>query len=151
MSKVNPKPTEKYVQTEYVTADKLVRHYGVSALSEIPNNESYRYEDYVEQANKLTEAVLYRYLDKLPMDVTDEARIYAESLAMSYAKWLKAVDDGANNAQGLKELWEQFRDSLVETLKSQPKDANKRILMGTTKPLGFPPYSQTGPGFVDIL
>ena len=55
MSKVFPPVSSAYVPTEYVTADKLVRHFAVDGIDSLPEGEDARYRNYAAQANKATE------------------------------------------------------------------------------------------------
>ncbi len=150
MSKVDPPPTAPYVPTSYVTADQIVQHYGVANVAALPTAEQFRYNDYALQANKQTETVIYKYIDTLPLKATDEARTYAEGMALYYALWLKQADDGANNVPAMKELWEGFRDNLIKVLKSQPKNATTRTMVSNGYPDVIIPYSQSY-GLSDIL
>ena len=150
MSKVFPPVSSAYVPTEYVTADKLVRHFAVDGIDSLPEGEDARYRNYAAQANKATETSIYKYIDTIPLPITDEARTYAEGMAFWYALWLKAIDDGAGNVTGLEKLWMQFRDDLIKVFQSQPKQSTKRSMV--SKDFGdlATPYSQSY-GLSDIL
>ena len=150
MSKVVPPPPTPYVPANFVTGDKIVKHYGVASISVLPTDEQQRYNDYADQANKQTETVIYRYIDTLPLAGNDEAQTYAEGMAFWYALWLKQADDGANNVPAMKELWEGFKAQLIEVFQSQPKGANTRRMVSNGYPDLVIPYSQSY-GLSDIL
>ena len=150
MSKIDPPPSAPYVPTSYVTADKIVQHYGVANVAALPTAEQFRYNDYATQANKQTETVIYKYIDTLPLAGNDEALTYAQGMAFYYALWLKQADDGANNITAMKELWEGFRDNLIKVLQSQPKGVNTRRMVSEGYPDVVIPYSQSY-GLSDIL
>lgn len=151
MSKVDPVAPTPYVAATFVSADTIVKHYGVTGgVTSLPTDEQQRYNDYALQANKQTETVIYRYIDKLPLAGNDEAQTYAEGMAFWYAIWLKQADDGANNVPAMKELWEGFKAQLIEVFQSQPKEANTRRMVSNGYPDLVIPYSQSY-GLSDIL
>jgi len=150
MSKVDPVPVGAFSPTDYITADDVVKHFGLANVAALPTSEQQRYNDYAAQANKATETVIYKYIDTIPLETNDEALTYARGMALYYALWLKQADDGANNITAMKEIWESYRDDLIKVLKSQPKGATTRRMVSN----GFPdlviPYSQSY-GLSDIL
>lgn len=150
MSKVFPPPSSSYTPTEYVTPTQIVKHFGVNSIDDIPTAEQQRYRDYAAQSNSMTEAVIYKYVDTLPLEITNEARTYASAMAFWYALWLKATDDGAPNVASLKEMWEGFRENLVKVFMAQPTGATKRTMVSKSYPDSVPPYSQSY-GLSDIL
>ncbi len=129
MSKIDPAPVGTYAPTTYVTGDQITAHYGVATVSLLPTSKQARYNDYAAQSNKATETVIYKYVDTLPLALTDEARTYANGMAFYYAIWLKQADDGATNVTTMKEIWESYRDDLIKVLKSQPKSATTRTMV----------------------
>ena len=139
-----------YVAFAWVTGDDIVKHFGVTAVAALPTNEQQRYNDYALAANKATETVIYKYVDELPLDSTDEARTYAIGMAFYYALWLKQADDGAVNTASMKAIWEGLRDDLIKTLQSQPKSATTRTLVSNGYGPTVVPYSQSY-GLSDIL
>jgi hypothetical protein len=149
MSKVSG-GADPYVAFSFVTGDDIVKHFGVSAVTALPTNEQQRYNDYALQANKATETVIYKYVDELPLDSTDEARTYAIGMAFYYALWLKQADDGAVNTASMKGIWEGLKEDLIKTLKSQPKSATTRTVVSNAYPDQVVPYSQSY-GLSDIL
>lgn len=150
MSKIDPPPVGTYAPTEFVTGDKIVQHYGIANVAALPSAEQFRYNDYAAQANKQTETVIYKYVDVLPLALTDEARTYANGMAFWYALWLKQADDGANNVPAMKELWEGFKAQLIQVFQSQPKGVNTRRMVSNGYPDLVIPYSQSY-GLSDIL
>jgi len=147
MSKVTPLPSSSYTPSIFVTADKIVQHFGITAVSALPTAEQARYNDYAASANKQTETVIYKYVDTLPLEITDEANTYAQGMAFYYALWLKSADDGAVNVTSMKEIWESQRDNLVITLQSQPKQATTRTMVSSGFSDTVMPYSQSMSGF----
>lgn len=149
-TKVDPPPAGAYVPTEYVTGDQIVQHYGITNVAALPTPEQTRYNNYASLSNKQTETVIYKYIDTIPLPITDEARTYAEGMALYYALWLKQVDDGANNVPAMKEMWETFKAQLIQVLQSQPKNVNTRRMVSNGYPDTVIPYSQSF-GLSDIL
>ena len=149
MSKT-PQTADPYVETSFVTGDNIVAHFGIANVAALPTAEQQRYNDYAAAANKQTETVIYKYIDTLPLDTKDEANTYAQGMAFYYALWLKASDDGAQNAATLKTVWEEQKDNLIKTLKAQPKDATIRTLCSESYEDQVVPYSQAY-GLEDIL
>lgn len=143
-------PDDPYTPYEFVTADQIVQHFGIDAVTDLPFAEQARYNQYAAQANKQTEATIYKYVDQLPLDSTDESRTYAEGMAFWYALWLKQSDDGANNVTALKDLWMGFKQDLISVFQSQPKLVTTRRMVSNGYPDSAPPYSQSY-GLSDIL
>lgn len=145
-----PQNTDPYVPTVYVTGDQITAHYGVATVSLLPTAEQARYNNYAATANKVTETTIYRYIDALPLEGEDEALVYAKGMAFYYALWLKQADDGANNVAAMKEIWEEQKVQLINTLKAQPTSATTRTMV--SNPYGdlAIPYSQSY-GLSDIL
>ena len=150
MSKVYPPVSSAYVPTEYVTADKIVRHFAVNGIDSLPEGEQARYENYAEQANKATDAVIYKYVDTLPLKITDEARTYAEGMAFWYSLWLKATDDGSTNYRELNKMWMRFEEDLIKVFQAQPKQATIRKVVSAGYSDLATPYSQSY-GLSEIL
>ena len=149
MTKVDP-TAGNYSPTSYVTPDEITGHFGVTSIDDLPTEKQQRYKDYALQANSQTEAVIYKYIDKLPLKENDEALLYAKSMAKWYAFWLKAADDGAPNVAQLKELWEGFKENLIKVFMSQPKQATIRHMVSDGYKDRVTPYSQSY-GLSDIL
>ncbi len=149
MSKT-PGIADPYVATTFVTGDDIVKHFGVTAVAALPTNEQQRYNDYALAANKATETVIYKYVDKLPLDTKDEANTYAVGMAFYYGLWLKQADDGAVNTESMKAIWEGLKEDLIKTLKSQPKSATTRTIVSEGYAARVIPYSQAY-GLEDIL
>lgn len=150
MSKVDPPVTSTYVPTTFVTGDQIVAHYGGTTVAALPTAEQARYTNYALLSNKQTETVIYKYVDTIPLPVTDEVRTYSEGMALYYAIWLKQIDDGANNAAAMKEVWEGFKNQIIQVLKAQPKGVNTRRMVSEGYPDLVIPYSQSF-GLSDIL
>ncbi len=146
-----PQTADPYVAFAFVTADEIVAHYGITGgVAALPTEEQQRYTDYATSANRQTETAIYRYIDSLPLDTKDEANTYAKGMAFYYALWLKQADDGANNTAQMKEIWEEQKKLLIETIKAQPKDSTTRTMVSNGYE-DFPiPYSQSY-GLSDIL
>lgn len=151
MSKVSPPPMSAYTPETFVTGDQIVQHFGITAVSSLPTAEQARYNDYAAAANKQTETVIYKYVDVLPLEETDEANTYAQGMAFYYALWLKQADDGAPNVSAMKEIWEGQRDNLIKVLQSQPKQATTRTMVSNGYKDDVIPYSQSFGGLSDIL
>ena len=150
MSKVYPPVSSAYTPTEYVTADKIVRHFAVNGIDSLPEGEQARYENYADQANKATEATIYKFVDTLPLKITDEARTYAEGMAFWYALWLKATDDGSTNYRELNKMWMRFEEDLVKVFQAKPTQSTIRSMVSNGYRDVATPYSQSH-GLSDIL
>lgn len=151
MSKVDPIPTSPFSPTTYVTGDQIVAHYGGTTVAVLPTAEQQRYTNYAALSNKQTETVIYKYIDTIPLAVTDELRTYAEGMALYYAIWLKQIDDGAPNVAAMKDIWETYKAQIIEVSKAQPKSSQTRRMVSNGFPDSVIPYSQTGGGLTDIL
>ena len=149
MSKVYPPATGTYSPTQFITGQNITAHFGTT-LTDLPTAEQQRYNDYATQANNSTEAIIYRYVDTIPLSISDEARTFAVHLALWYSLWLKATDDGAGNVASLLQAWEKFEERLITVLQSQPKQANTRRMVSNAFPDSVAPYSQSY-GLSDIL
>ena len=150
MSKVDPPVSGTYTPATYVTGDKIVKHFGIASVSVLPSAEQQRFNDYAEQANKTTDAAIYKYVDTIPLAINDEVLTYAGGMAFYYALWLKQADDGANNVTSMKELWEGFKADIIKVMQAQPKSANTRTMVSNGFPDTVIPYSQSY-GLSDIL
>ena len=151
MGKIDPEPIGAYSPTVYVTADKIVGHFGIASVSVLPTAEQPRYNDYASQSNLAIEGVVYRYIDTLPLAINDELKAYLEGAAFQYALLLKGTDDGANNVQALENIVKMVELNIIKVIKSQPKNANTRRMVSNGYTEDVFPYSQTGQGSQSIL
>ncbi len=138
------KETEPFTLTEYVTADKLVKGYGITGgVSSLPADEQQRYNDYVEQANLAVSAFLYKWADKLPLSTTTAEFSYSQGMALKYAKRLKQFDDGSRNSVNFDKLFLEDKEAIASVLKAKPSKVTTRRLISNGYGQRFPPYSQT--------
>lgn len=151
MSKIDPTPSGVYSPTIYVTADKIVQHFGITNLASLPVVEQPRYTNYATQSNLAIEGAIYRYIDTLPLATNDELKSYLEGMAFQYALLLKQADDGAENATALENIVKIVEANIIKVMQSQPKQVNTRSMVSDGYGDTVRPYSQTGPGFEDIL
>jgi len=150
MSKIDPPPVSAYVPTSYVSGDKITAHYGIATVSLLPTAEQPRYNNYASLSNLAIEGVVYKYVDKLPLPITDELRTYLEGMALQYALLLKQADDGANNVTALDNIVKAVEVNIIKVMQSQPKEANTRRMVSEGYPDEVIPYSQSY-GLSDIL
>lgn len=151
MSKIDPVPVGPYSPTVYVTGDTIVQHFGISNVAALPSAEQPRYNNYASQSNLAMEGVVYRYIDTLPLATNDELKSYLEGMAFQYALLLKGTDDGANNVTALENILKAVESNIIKVIQSQPKQATTRTMVSNGYKDVVKPYSQTGPGFEDIL
>ena len=150
MSKIDPTPTGPYTPTIYVTADKIVQHFGVASVSVLPSTEQPRYNNYASQSNTAIEGVVYKYIDTLPLATNDELKTYLDGMAFQYALLLKSADDGANNVTALENIVKTVEQNIIKVMKSQPKNVNTRRMVSNGFADDVIPYSQSY-GLSDIL
>ena len=150
MSKVDPPVAGTYTPTAYVTADEIVKHFGVNLVSDLPTLEQPRYNNYASQSNLAIEGIVYKYIDTIPLATNDELLSYIKGMAFQYALLLKGTDDGANNVTALKEILVAVEANIIKVMKSQPKEANTRRMVSEGYPDTVIPYSQSY-GVSDIL
>lgn len=145
--------TDGYKEQEYLTLTVLLKYYGMSddAILQMPENSSAKYQEWVNNANRTVESALYKYQDAIPLNENSESFTYAKSMALHWAQYEKAAEEGSPNAQAKKDLWKMDKEHLIETLKAQPQQATTRQVTGSSFPDSSPlPYSQSW-GAADIL
>lgn len=86
------------------------------------------YKDWVNNANRTVETVLYEYNDQIPLDKTSETFTYAKSMALHWAQYEKAADEGATNAKAKLKLWEMDKAHIIKTMKAQPQKTTARVV-----------------------
>lgn len=109
------------------------------------------YKDWVNNANRTVETALYKYNDKIPLDKSSETFTYAKSMALHWAQYEKAADEGAPNAKAKLKLWEMDKQHMIETMKAQPQKTTTRVVTSSDFTEGeVDLYSQTY-GVGDLL
>ncbi len=137
------KETQPFVLTQYVTADELVKHYGVTAgLTGLPADQQQRYNDYAQNANLAVSAFLYKWADKLPLTTGTAELAYAKGMAFKYGQRLKQFDDGSRNSVNFDTLFLEDKEAIASVLKAKPARVNTRRLVSKAYGSVFPPYSQ---------
>lgn len=144
------KEQSPFVLTEYVTAEQLVKHYGVATLGDLPTLQQQRYVDYALNSNREISSFLYKWVDALPLPTTGAAFQYASGMAFKYAQRLKQIDDGAINAEPFANLYLEDKEVIAKQLMARPENLNKRRIVSNGYPDEVIPYSQSY-GLSDIL
>ena len=134
----------------FVTSDQIVQHYGVNAVTDLPTLQQARYNNYATLSNRAIEGAIYKYIDELPLQSTDELRTYLQGMSLHYAILLKQADDGANNVTALDKIVQDVEARIIKVAQSQPKTATTRSMVSNGYPDTVIPYSQSY-GLSDIL
>jgi len=110
-----------------------------------------KYKDWVRNANNTVETALYKFNDQIPLDKLSESYAYAKSMALHWAQYEKAADEGSSNAKAKENLWKMDKAHLIETLKAQPQKVTQReVTASNFTDNEIHPYSQTY-GVGDLL
>lgn len=154
MSKVDDslKITE-YNAGAYLTLTEFLNYYGIKdeQIQTLPGATVTKYKDWVNNANTTVEKALYKYNDQIPIAKDSESFAYAKAMAMHWAQYEKAADEGSPNAKVKKELWQQDRELMIETLKAQPQKTTQReVTASNFTENELYPFSQTY-GVQDLL
>lgn len=131
MSKVPPSLKEtEYNAGAYLSLNEFLGHYGLTD-NEIENMEGalvIRWKDWVNNANRTVETALYKYNDNVPILKTSESWTYAKSMALHWAQYEKAADEGAPNTTAKKDIFKMDKEQLIESLKAQPQQTTIRAV-----------------------
>lgn len=124
---------DEYQAGAYLSLTRFLNYYGITddAIQALPGVIVTKYKDWVRNANRTVETTLYKYNDQIPLDKTNESFTYAKTMAMHWAQYEKAADEGSLNRKAKKELWEMDRDLLIQTLKAQPQKTTTRVVIGS--------------------
>lgn len=137
------KETVPFVLTEYVTADEIVKHYGITGgIVTLPTEEQQRYIDYALNSNRSVSAFLYQWADKLPLTEGTAELEYSKGMAFKFAQRLKQLDDGSRNSVNFDKLFLEDKATIANVLKAKPSRVTQRRLVSNGYNQVFPPYSQ---------
>lgn len=125
-----------------MSADELVKTYGIDSVASLPVNQQQRYKDYATDANVAVSAFLYKWADQIPLKADTAELTYSKRMAFKYAKRLKQVDDGSANVVSFDDLYKEDKDAIASVLKAKPARVNTRRLVSNGYNSTFPPYSQ---------
>ena len=154
MSKVDDtlKITE-YNAGAYLSLTEFLNYYGLdaAAIDALPGATVIKYKDWVNNANRTVETALYKFNDQIPLDKSSESFTYAKTMAMHWAQYEKAADEGSPNMKAKENLWKMDKIHLIETMKAQPqKSTIREVTSSRFEDDSLPPYSQTY-GVGDLL
>lgn len=147
MSKVDDslKITE-YNAGAYLSLTEFLNYYGLSdeQIQKLNGATVTKYKDWVNNGNRTVETALYKYNDNIPIDKSSESFTYAKSMAMHWAQYEKAADEGSPNVKAKENLWKMDKEHLIETMKAQPQRTTIReVTSDGFEEETLPPYSQT--------
>ena len=144
---------DEYNAAAYLSLTEFLNYYGLSDddITKLPGAIVTKYKDWVNNANRTVESALYKYNDQIPLLKTSESFTYAKSMALHWAQYEKAADEGSPNMKAKENLWKMDKQHLIETMQSQPQRTTTRVVTS----FGFPdtaplPFSQSY-GLADFL
>ena len=97
-------------------------------IQKLPGKKLTTYKDWVNNANRTVEIALYKYNDQMPLDKGSETFTYAKSMALHWAQYEKAADEGASNAKAKENLWKMDKQHMLETMQAQPQKTTQRVV-----------------------
>lgn len=131
MSKVNSSlTTDEYNAGNYLSLNEFLNYYGFSdaQIQALNGATLTKYKDWVNNANRTVETALYPFNDEIPLDKTNESFTYAKSMALHWAQYEKAAEEGSPNTKTKRELWEMDKTQLIATMKAQPQKTTQRVV-----------------------
>lgn len=144
---------DEYNAGAYLSLTEFLGYYGITdeAIQKLPGAIVTKYKDWVNNANRTVETALYKYNDQIPLNKTSESFTYAKSMAMHWAQYEKAADEGSPNMKAKENLWKMDKQHLIETMQSQPqKTTIREVTSSNFEDSALPPFSQTY-GVGDLL
>lgn len=88
-------------------------------------------KEWVNNSNRTVETTLYPYNDQIPLDKSSESWTYAKSMALHWAQYEKAADEGSPNEKAKLKLFEMDKKALIATLRAQPQTTTQRVVVGS--------------------
>jgi len=147
MSKVvNSLKITEYNAGPYLSLTEFLNYYGLSDedIQKLNGATVTKYKDWVNNANRTVESALYKYNDQIPLDKTNESFTFAKSMALHWAQYEKAADEGSPNVRAKENLWKMDKEHLIETLKAQPQQTTiRQVTSSRFEDDVLPPHSQT--------
>jgi len=136
--------TDEYQAGSYLSLTEFLNYYGFSDtdIQTLNGATVTKYKDWVRNGNRTVETALYKYNDEIPIDKTSETFTYAKSMAMHWAQYEKAADEGAPNMKSKKELWSMDKQHIIETMKAQPQKTTQRVVTSSSFNTDTELYSQ---------
>lgn len=141
----------EYNAGAYLSLTEFLNYYGITddAIQTLPGATVTKYKDWVKNSNRRVESALYPFNDQIPLAKDSESFTYAKSMAMHWAQYEKAADEGSPNKKAKKELYDEDKVDLIKVMKSQPQKVNQRIVLGSSFdedqiPLYSQNYGQAG-------
>lgn len=119
---------DEYNAGAYLSLTEFLGYYGITdeAIQKLPGGIVTKYKDWVLNANRTVESSLYKFNDQMPIAKESESFTYAKSMALHWAQYEKAADEGSPNMKAKENLWKMDKEHLIETMKSQPQRTNVR-------------------------
>lgn len=114
---------DEYNAGAYLSLTEFLNYYGITdeAIQNLPGIIVTKYKDWVTNANRTVESALYKYNDQIPLAKESESFTYAKSMALHWAQYEKAADEGSPNMKAKENLWKMDKQHLIETMQSQPQ------------------------------
>jgi len=119
---------DEYNAGAYLSLTEFLNYYGLTdeEIQKLPGATVTKYKDWVANANRTVETALYKWNDNIPLNKTNEAFTYAKTMAMHWAQYEKAADEGSSNVRAKETLFKNDKEQLIEVLKAQPQGSTIR-------------------------
>ena len=142
----------EYNAASYLTIDEFLgRWLSPSQIQNMDVRQLATYTDWVANANRNVESALYPYSDRIPIPKNSESWTYAKSMALHWAQYEKAADEGSATAKEKLVIYKMDKEGLIQTMKAQPQQSTTRRVTSSRFDEGeVELYSQTY-GVSDIL
>lgn len=120
----------QYNAGAYLSLTEFLNYYGITdeAIQKLPGAIVTKYKDWVNNANRRVESALYKWNDQIPLAKSSESFTYAKSMAMHWAQYEKAADEGSPNKKAKKELYDEDKTDLIQVMQSQPQKTTTRFV-----------------------
>ncbi len=121
---------DEYNAAAYLSLTEFLNYYGITdeQIQTLNGATVTKYKDWVNNGNRTVETALYKYNDQIPIDKSSESFTYAKSMALHWAQYEKAADEGSPNVKAKENLWKMDKAHLIETLKAQPQKTTTRVV-----------------------
>lgn len=125
---------DEYQAGAYLSLTEFLNYYGQTDedIQKLPGVTVTKYKDWINNANRTVETTLYKFQDQIPLDKTSESFTYAKTMAMHWAQYEKAAEEGSPNMKAKENLWKMDKQHLIETLKAQPQKTTQRVVVGSS-------------------
>jgi hypothetical protein len=124
---------DEYNAGAYLSLTEFLNYYGITdeQIQNLPGATVTKYKDWVNNANRTVETALYKYNDGIPLEKTNESFTYAKTMAMHWAQYEKAADEGSSNVKAKENIWKMDKEQLIQVLKAQPQKTTTRAVTGS--------------------